>query len=124
MTNVNVLLLVVVAAVVVVVVIVVVMIVVVVVVVLVVILIVVLLYQGVHAGDAEGPGRGDDTVGDPHRAQSYRFYLFDIVLLVELDKQFSIEQFEATVFQSTIPCPPLRPARRLPALRGLGHIIS
>ena len=72
MTNVNVLLLVVVAAVVVVVVIVVVMIVVVVVVVLVVILIVVLLYQGVHAGDAEGPGRGDDTVGDPHRAQGVR----------------------------------------------------
>ena len=36
-------------------------------------------------------GRGDDTVGNPHRAQTSRF-----------------EQFEATASQSTVPSPPLR----------------
>ena len=51
-------------------------------------------------------GRGDDTVGNPHRAHFSQF--FKLIILLELDKQFSIEQFEPTVSQSTIPSPPLR----------------
>ena len=41
-------------------------------------------------------GRGDDTVGDPHRARNYRFELFELVLLLKLDKQLPVEQFEAS----------------------------
>ena len=52
-------------------------------------------------------GRGDDTVGDPHRAQILQFELFELILLLELDKQFPVEQFEARVSQSTVPSPPL-----------------
>ena len=51
-------------------------------------------------------GRGDDTVGDPHRAQISQFELFELSILSELDKQFPVEQFEATVSQSTVPSPP------------------
>ena len=51
-------------------------------------------------------GRGDDTVGNPHRAQVSRFELFELILLVKIDKQFPVEQFEATVSQSSVP-PPL-----------------
>ena len=47
-------------------------------------------------------GRGDDTVGNPYRAQISQF---ELILLLKLDKQFPVEQFEATVYQSTIPCP-------------------
>ena len=32
---------------------------------------------------------------------------FKLILLLELDKQFPVEQFEATVSQSTVPSPPL-----------------
>ena len=53
-------------------------------------------------------GRGDDEVGIPHRAQIYRFELFELLLLLKLDKEFPVEQFEATVSsQSTLPSPPL-----------------
>ena len=52
-------------------------------------------------------GRGDDTVGNPHRAQIYEFELSELILSLELDKQFPVEQFEATVSQSTVPSPPL-----------------
>ena len=38
----------------------------------------------------------------------YQFELFDLVLLLKLDKRFPVEQFEATVSQSTVPSPPLR----------------
>ena len=51
-------------------------------------------------------GRGDDTVGNPHRAQIYQFELvelklsnlsfFGFVLVLKLDKQFPVEQFEAS----------------------------
>ena len=52
-------------------------------------------------------GRGDDTVGSPHRAQISRFELFELILLSKLDKHFPVEQFEATVSRSTVPSPPL-----------------
>ena len=50
--------------------------------------------------------RGDDTVGNPHRAQIYQSEFFDLLLLLKLDKQFPVEQFEATASQSTVPPPP------------------
>ena len=50
-------------------------------------------------------GRGDDTVGNPHRAQICQFELFGRILLLKLDKQLHVEPFEATVFQSTVPSP-------------------
>ena len=53
-------------------------------------------------------GGGDDTVGNPHRARSSQFELFELILLLKLDKQFPVERFEATVSQSTVPSPPLR----------------
>ena len=43
--------------------------------------------------------RGDDTVGNPHRAQIVQFELFELILLLKLYKGFSIEQFEPTVSQ-------------------------
>ena len=51
--------------------------------------------------------KGDDTVGNPHRAQTYQFELFELCLLLKLDKQLPVEQFEASVSQSTVPSPPL-----------------
>ena len=63
-------------------------------------------------------GRGDDTVGNPHRTQICKFELFELVLLLKLVKQFTVEQFEATVSQSTVPSPPLIKAKR--ALHGVG----
>ena len=51
--------------------------------------------------------KGDDTVGSPHRARISRFELFELTLLLKLDMQFPVEQFEATVSQSTVPYPPL-----------------
>ena len=52
-------------------------------------------------------GGGDDTVGDPYRDEISQFELFELVLLLKLDNQFSVEQFEATGSQSTVPSPPL-----------------
>ena len=52
-------------------------------------------------------GRGDDTAANPHGAQIVPFELFELFLLLELDKQFPVEQFEATVSQSTVHSPPL-----------------
>ena len=40
---------------------------------------------------------GDDTVGNPHRAQICQFELFELSLLSKSDKQFPVERFEATV---------------------------
>ena len=51
---------------------------------------------------------GDDTVGNPHRAQisqMYQLELFELILLLKLGKRVSIEQFELTVSQSTVPSP-------------------
>ena len=45
-------------------------------------------------------GRGDDTVGNPHRAQMYQF---ELAILLKLDVEFSIERSEPTVSQSTVP---------------------
>ena len=53
-------------------------------------------------------GRGDDTVVNPHRAQISEFELFEPILSLKLDKQFPVEQFEATVSRSTVPSPPLK----------------
>ena len=53
-------------------------------------------------------GRGEDTVGNPRRAQIVQFELFELILSLKLDKQFPVEQFEAAaVSQSTVPSPPL-----------------
>ena len=41
--------------------------------------------------------RGDNTVWNPHRAQNVKFEFFQLILLLKLDKQFPVEQFEATV---------------------------
>ena len=51
-------------------------------------------------------GRGDDTVGNPHRGQISQFELFEFLLFLTLDKRFPVERFEATVSQSTGPSPP------------------
>ena len=50
-------------------------------------------------------GRGDDTVGNPRRAQICHFELFELVLLLKLDKLFPVEQFEAAASQSAVPSP-------------------
>ena len=60
--------------------------------------------------------KGDDTVGHPHRAQILQFELFELTLLLKLDKQLSIEQFEAAVSQSTVPSPPLLQMRMMTTL--------
>ena len=57
-------------------------------------------------------GRGDDAVGNPHRAQISQFELVELILLSQSDKQLPVEQFEAAVSQSTVPSPPLLRLRR------------
>ena len=42
-------------------------------------------------------------VGNPHRAQNVQFDLFEFILLLKLDKQLPVEQFESAVSQSTDP---------------------
>ena len=41
------------------------------------------------------------------RAQTDQFELFELILLLKLDKQFPVEQFEAAASQSAVPYPPL-----------------
>ena len=69
-------------------------------------------------------GRGDDTVGNPHRAQIYQFELFELILLLKLDEQFPVEQFEAAVSLSAVPSPPSQeypaPLRQM-LIDGLPH---
>ena len=60
-------------------------------------------------------GRGDDTVGSPHRARNSQFELFELIHLSKLDKRFPVERFEATESQSTVPSPPLIGAAALSA---------
>ena len=69
--------------------------------------------QGPHRGDrqrdAEARGglrRGDGTVGNRHRAQMSEVELLEPILLLNLDKQLPVEQFEAAVPQSAVPSPP------------------
>ena len=66
------------------------------------------IYMSTETSTGQSPlfGRGEDTVGNPHRAQIYQFELFELILLLKLDKRFSIEQFEPRASQSTVPCPP------------------
>ena len=52
-------------------------------------------------------GRDDDMVGNAHRAQIVQFELFELILLLNLVKLLPVEQVEATVYQSTVPSPPL-----------------
>ena len=66
------------------------------------------------------PGRGDATVGNPHRAQIQQFELFELILLMKLDKQFPVEQFEATVSRSTVPSTPLNSTRAGKQLKRVG----
>ena len=40
------------------------------------------------------------------RAQSYQFELFELILLLKLDRRLPVERFEATASQSTVPSPP------------------
>ena len=51
-------------------------------------------------------GRGDDTVGNPHRAQIVQFE-FELILLLKVDQQLPVERFEARASRSTVPSPPL-----------------
>ena len=51
--------------------------------------------------------RGDDTVGNPYRAQIAQLKLFEFIPLLKLDKHLPVDQFEATVSQTTVPSPPL-----------------
>ena len=55
-----------------------------------------ILYYGRSATRAE-PRSG--------RAPITRFELFELILLLTLDKQLPVEQFEATESQSTVPSP-------------------
>ena len=52
-------------------------------------------------------GRGDDAVGNPHRARISQFELFELILLLKLDNRLPVERFEATVSQSTVSSSPL-----------------
>ena len=67
--------------------------------------------RGIELPQSQDSERGDDTVGNPHRAQSSQFELFELILLFTLAKQFPVEQFEAAVSQSTVPSPPLEDGR-------------
>ena len=49
--------------------------------------------------------KGDDTVGNTHRAQIHKFELFVLILFLKVDRQLSIDQFEQTVSQSTVSSP-------------------
>ena len=61
-----------------------------------------------HSAHFPHIGRGDDTVGDPRRAQIAQSELFQLILLLKLYIQLPVEQFEATASQPTVPSPPLR----------------
>ena len=50
-------------------------------------------------------GSGDDTVGNPHRAQIAQLECFDIILLLKSDELLPVKQFEATVSVSSISKP-------------------
>ena len=57
---------------------------------------------------------------NPRRAQICRFELFELLLLLKLDKQLPVAHFEATVSQSTVPSPPLNLAP-LSSARATAH---
>ena len=51
-------------------------------------------------------GRGDNTVGSPHRAQIVQFEFLGAYPRIELDDKFPVEQFEATASQFSLQYPP------------------
>ena len=69
-------------------------------------------------------GRGDDAVGSPHRAQMSQFELFELVLLLKVDRQLPVERFEAAVSQQYPPPllgDALRRQRDLPGGQAAGN---
>ena len=52
-------------------------------------------------------GKGDATVGNPHRTQVSQFELFELILSLKLEKRLPVERFEAAVSQSAVPSPTL-----------------
>ena len=69
-------------------------------------------------GEVPALGRGNDTVGNPHRAQISQFELFELNHLTGLNKLISIEQFEPIASQSAVSSPPLL-GKRLPKAKSL-----
>ena len=64
------------------------------------------------SGTVAKVGRGDDTVGNPRRAQTLQFEPFELILLSKLGKQLPVEQFEATVSRTTALLQGRRGSRR------------
>ena len=62
--------------------------------------------RGLEVAEMQSIRRGDDVVGNPHRAQISQSELFELTLVSKVSKQFPVERFEATVSQSTVPSPP------------------
>ena len=58
-------------------------------------------------GPAQEFGRGDDTVGNPHRAQISQFELFELVLLLELDKTVPRRAIRGSSISVSSTLPPL-----------------
>ena len=56
-------------------------------------------------------------VRNPHRAQISQFELFELILLLRLDKQFPVEQFGATELSQQYP-PPLLEVERMQSRGG------
>ena len=71
-------------------------------------------HAAADAAARRGPGgvlgRGDDTVGDPHRAQIPQFELFELILLLRLIRQtFPCRAIRGnSISRSTVPSPPPR----------------
>ena len=65
-------------------------------------------------------GRGDDTVGNPHRAQISRFELFELILLLKLDKLYLSQQVPPPLLtlHSRIPPEETPKPRRDPRKQG------
>ena len=55
-----------------------------------------ILSQGILVGMIDISREIGHTVGNPHRAQLSQFVVFELALLLKLDKQFPVEQFEAS----------------------------
>ena len=52
--------------------------------------------------------KGDDTVGNPRRANISPVEMFELFVLLNLEKRLSIEQFEPAASQSAVPSTPLK----------------
>ena len=58
-------------------------------------------------GDRAALSRGESTGESLIELKFLKFDVFELILSLKLDKQFSIEQFEAAISQSTVHSPPL-----------------